>query len=65
MFQPNFPIADINTNINMTTSIQADGYMLPALVVAAGNGHLDIIQLLLQSGKVDINQQSSDVSIVL
>ena len=49
----------------MTTSIQADGYMLPALVVAAGNGHLDIIQLLLQSGKVDINQQSSDVSIVL
>ena len=65
MFQPNFPIADINTNINITTSLQADGCMLPALVVAAGNGHLDIIQLLLQSGKVDINQQSSDVSIVL
>ena len=36
---------------------------MPALIVAAYNGHLDIVQMLLQSKKVDVNQKCSKVSI--
>ena len=35
---------------------------MSALLVTAHNGHLEIIQLLLQSNKVDINQKNSEVN---
>ena len=37
---------------------------MPALIVAAYRGHLDIVQMLLQSKKVDVNQKNSIVSIL-
>ena len=38
---------------------------MSALMVAAKKGHLEIVQLLLQSNKVDINQKNSEVKYLL
>ena len=38
---------------------------MPALLAAAYKGHLDIVQMLLESGKVDVNQKDSEVTILL
>ena len=42
-----------------------DLWRMPALIVAAYMGHVDIVQMLLQSKKVDVNQKSSKVNILL
>ena len=43
--------------------IQMDGTKMSALLVSAQKSHLEIIQLLLQSHKVDINQKNSEVNL--
>ena len=47
-----------------TVRIIQDGWKMPALMVAAYKGHLEIVQMLLQSKKVDVDQESSAVSIL-
>ena len=38
---------------------------MPALMVATRRGHLNIVQMLLESKKIDVNQKRSKVSILL
>ena len=38
--------------------------MMTALTVAAYRGHMEVVQMLLQAGKVHVDQQTSDVSML-
>ena len=38
---------------------------MPALLAAAWKGHLEIVQMLLESRKVHVDQQDSKVTILL
>ena len=53
------------TTATAATSVQVDGRTMPALLAAAYKGHLEIVQMLLESGKVNVDQQGSVVSILL
>ena len=44
------------------TNVQVDCMMMTALIVAAYRGHVDIMRLLLQSGKVHVDRQDREVS---
>ena len=52
--------------LQLNLLIQADDdWMMPALMVAARKGRLEIVQILLQSKKVDVNQKTHEVNILL
>ena len=44
--------------------MQVDYSMMTALIVAAYKGHVEVVQMLLQSGKVHVDQKDSEVSIL-
>ena len=56
----------INIIINAiaAASVQVDDCMMTALLAAAFKGHLGIVEMMLHSKKVDVNQQNSEVNIV-
>ena len=42
-------------------SMQVDYRIMTALIVAAYKGHVEVVQMLLQSGKVHVDQKDSEV----
>ena len=50
---------NIITNTVDVTNVQVDYWMMTALIVAAHKGLVEVVLMLLQSGKVHIDQQTS------
>ena len=53
----------ITTTVDVTNE-QVDNAMMTALMVAAYKGHVEVVQMLLQSGKVHVDQKDSKVSML-
>ena len=56
---------NIIANTVTVTNVQVDCLIMTALIVAAYMGHVDIVQMLLPSGKVHVDQKDRLVSMLL
>ena len=55
---------NILTTTVTVTSVQVNFCVLTALTAAAQNGHVEVVQMLLQSEKVHVDQKDSKVSML-
>ena len=55
---------NIIANTVTVANVQVDYSMMTALIVAAYKGRVEFVRLLLQSGKVHVDQKDSEVSIL-
>ena len=52
---------NVITKTGIPTSVQDHAWKITALIVAAYEGHVNIVQMLLQSGKIHVDQKDSEV----